>query len=579
MTRRRRKSERTKPTKSTLVKALVDKWTFAELIDFHGGSSSFGECHKELVNWQDIDEREHRRQLVLMPRGHLKTTVATVLDILHSLYVNPNLRIFIGSGNQSLAKAILRECMSNFTDTWLQENVWNNRPHFEGRMIPILDSYGRMQQYKKKRDAVLDEGGDIDGADLDTDECKKVIWRQDLGIQLVRPDKLKEPSVVIGSVQSPSTGFHYDRLYFDDIINFDNYDKPDKIERLDTWRNDMFNVLDDAFFDEDLRDRLYSLSRSKKYRKVFDKHCWVGGDIFVVGTRYFKHDWYKKLIDLEETDEDSSFRTYVRNIYKNGMDNTGGYLWHERWNERIEKQRRMDTSKKNFYAQYLNRIVLSEEQTIPWEKMCTLNPAGLERREGVPRVLYKTSEETLDIMPSMTIDPAATYNENSDYTAIVVGGKDKKGNLYVLDLWCGKEPSVKWVKRAYDMCRKWNIKRIHLETVAFANELKTTFQLLRPNDYPVYVADVKPKSMTTKKERIENGLQPLTENGMVYVQPWMSKLEYVTEQFDFFPSESVKDDVPDAFQMLNEVTKTPAKLKGQEKLCRMPINSRWGGTY
>lgn len=578
--RRRRNSERQPPSKAQLVKALVDKWAFADLIDFHGGSKAFGDCHRELVAWQDSDKREHRRQLILMPRGHLKTTVSTVLDILHSLYVNPNLRIFVGSGNQGLAKAILRECMSNFTDQWLQDNVWNNRPHFSGRMIPILDSYGRIQQYRKRREESLDDGGDIDGEDLDTSDEKKVIWRQDLGIQLVRTDKMKEPSVVIGSVNSPSTGFHYDRLYLDDIINFDNYDKPDKIERLDTWRNDMFNVLDDSFFDEDLKDRLFSCTRSKNYRDIMEGYCHVGGDIFVVGTRYFKHDWYKKLIDQEVEDGDeSSFVTYVRNIYKNFSDNSGGYLWHERWSEKIEKQRRMDTSKKNFYAQYLNKIVISEDQTIPWCKMTTLNPAGIERKEGVPRILYKKKDETLDIMPSCVIDPAATYNEASDYTAIVIGGKDKRGNLYILDLWCGKESSVKWVKRAYDMCRKWGIKRIHLETVSFASELKTTFQLLRPTDYPVYVADYKPKSRITKKERIENGLQPLTENGMIFVQPWMSKLGYVTEQFDFFPSESVKDDVPDAFQMLNDCTKTPSQYKGQENLCRMSINKRWGGTY
>ena len=85
---RRRQVERKVPTKAQMVKALADKWAFADLIGFHGGSKAFGECHRELSAWQDSDEREHRRQLILMPRGHLKTTISTVLDILWSLYVN-----------------------------------------------------------------------------------------------------------------------------------------------------------------------------------------------------------------------------------------------------------------------------------------------------------------------------------------------------------------------------------------------------------------------------------------------------------------------------------------------------------
>lgn len=568
---RRRQTERKAPTKAQLVKALADKWAFADLIGFHGGSQAFGECHRELSTWQDNDNREHRRQLILMPRGHLKTTISTVLDILWSLYINPNLRIFVGSANQSLSRAILREVMSNFTDNWLQVNVWNNRPHIDGRLVPVLDSYGRIERRKQK----TAEGADYDPNELEQEDDKKVIWRQDLGIQLIRPDKLKEPTIVIGSVQSPATGFHYDRLYFDDIINFDNYDKPEKIERLDIWRDDMFNVLDDSWYDEDLYDALCKVSRSENYRAVWRKQCHVGGDVIVVGTRYFKHDWYKQLLEKEGDDEDG-FSTYVRNIYKNTSDKSDGYLWHERWSEKTEHQRRSNTSSKNFNAQFLNKIVVDEEQVIPWCKMKTMNPAGLVRRENTLRVLYETSEERLDIVPHMVIDPAATANKNSDFTVIAVGGKDKHNNLYLFDIWCGKETSSKWIKRAIDMCRKWNIRRLHLETVGFATELKTTFKLLMPSDYPVAVIDYRPKAGGGKKERIENGLQPMMENGKVFVMPWMSRLDYVTEQFDFFPQATMKDDAPDATQMLNEVAKVMSQ-KVTNANEHLNVNSRYGG--
>lgn len=568
---RKRGAERKKPTQQELIKALVDKRTFCDIIEFHGGWARFGECHAEMMDWYDNDRRVHRRNLALIPRGHLKTTVMTVLDILHSLYVNPNLRIYIGSSGFGLSKAILREIMANFSDHWLQENVWNNRPHIEGRLVPVLDSYGRIQRKREKTQA----GGDMELEELDED--KKVIWRADLGIQLLRPDKLKEPTVCIGSAESPQTGFHYDRLYLDDIINFQNYDKPEKIERLDIWRDDLFNVLDDNYFDEELYSALCSCTRNVKYREIFKHYCNVGGDVLVVGTRYFRHDWYKKLIDLE-IDSAEDFKTFVRNIYKNGENNADGYLWHERWSETIEQQRRRSTSIKNFNAQYLNRIVVSADQVIPWSTMTTINPAGMTRRENTLKVLYETSKEKLDITPFCVIDPAATYNTTSDYTAIVVGGKDKHGNLYVFDVWCGKEASTKWIKKCIDMCKKWNIKRVTLETVGFAKELKNTFKMLMPSDYPIAIVDYSPKGRSGKKERIENGLQPLMMNGKLYVMPWVSKLDYITDQFDFFPSETVKDDVPDAFQMLNEISKPPATNFSNANP-HLNVNKTYGGIF
>jgi hypothetical protein len=571
---RRRAEAKKPPTKAILVKALADKWTFADLIDFHGGSNAFGECHRDLVTWQDADNREHRRQMVLMPRGHLKTTVATVLDILHSLYINPNLRIFVGSATQPLAKAILREIMSYFTDKWLQENVWNNRPHIPGRLVPVLDAYGRIQRRAQK----TAEGGDFEVEDFEQD--KKVIWRQDLGIQLIRSDKLKEPTVVIGSTESPATGFHYDRLYLDDILNFDNYDKPDKVERVDTWLYDMFNVLDDAYYDEDLYRTLCSVTRSESYRQEFVRHCHVGGDITVIGTRYFKHDWYGRLLEKElEGVEAGDFTTYVRNIYKNGDDNSDGYLWNERWTPDIETQRRRNTSAKNFYSQYLNKIVVDGTQVIPWSKVNTMNPAGLIRKENNLRILYEVKNERLELTPTMVVDPAATHGERSDYTVMTVGAKDKNNFLYILDIWCGKEPSTKWLNRMFDMCRKWNIHRVHLETVGFATELKTTARLLMPQDYPIAFADYKPKSGNGKKDRIENGLQPMFDTGRVFAMPWLSKLTYLTEQFDFFPAETVKDDAPDTFQMLNEVCKAPKHRLSNDSPTNTRYNTRFGGLY
>jgi predicted phage terminase large subunit-like protein len=533
--------------------------------------SNFGEIHHELADWLFNDERLEKRNLVIMPRGHLKTTIATVGSVLHDIYVNPNIRIYIGSANQSLAKAILREITANLVDPWAQENVWNNRPHFDGRLIPLMDRLGQQRRQVKR----LEESGEYseydDSMPMDGDEQddRKVIWRQD-AIQVIRPYKLKEPTVVIGSCESPATGFHYDKIYFDDIINFENYDKKEKIERLDVWRNDMYSVLDNEYLDEDLLGVLKPLTRSKEYHKVMDRLSHVGGDVTVVGTRYFKHDWYKQIMDDPETE----YRIWWRNIYKNGTDADGGYIWHERWNTDVERKRRKEQSKKHFAAQYLNSVIIDEDQILPWSKINFVHASAIEHHGN--KWTIKVGEEVREVKLHCVVDPAATCNKDSDFTCIVIGGKDKNKNLYVLDLKLLRVPSDKWIHEMYQLLDKYEVQAVTIETVAFAVTLKDAIKGKFGQYHPVAIRDYKPSQASTKKERIESGLDPLMSNGMLYFTNWLGNSAELVDQFNFFPSDTVHDDGLDAIQMLNEVSK-PIIDATMNKQPNYKINTRYGG--
>ena len=583
---RRFVKDRKVPTKQQLIRALADKWYFADMIGFHGGNQAFGQIHKELLDWYDNDESLSKRDLILMPRAHLKTTVITVLDILHSIYVNPNIRIYVGSGNKALAKAIMREVTANLTNPWLQDNVWNNRPHIEGRLIPLMDKLAQKRRnYKREEslqfsewdDSLLDENPE-DGLVSDTiqEANKKIIWTQE-AIQVLRQYDLKEPTLVAGSVESPATGFHYDKLYFDDIINFDNYDKPEKIERLDTWRNDMFSVLDDEYLDEDLLDWLNACSRNKAYRKVFKKLAHVGGDCTVVGTRYFRHDWYKQIIDDKETD----YRIWVRNIYKNGSNNLDGYLWNERWDEKIENRKRRETSKKHFYAQYLNEVIVTEDQILPFDRIQFIHASQIRQKDGSNRISIDLKEgdttRSVEVILHLVVDPAATCNKNSDFTACAVGGKDDKGVLYVVDVRLWRLPADKWIKEMYGLMDKWHLRAAHIETVAFFVTVKDTIKQYFQTFYPISLRDYKPGNQATKKERIETGLEPLLSNGMLYMTTWCASNNELVDQFNFFPAETVKDDGVDTVEMLNEICK-PTRPNSKLLNNQVPFfNRKYGG--
>lgn len=584
---RRYLKERKVPSQRDKVKALVDKWYFMDVIGFHGGTKAFGNIHKELLNWYDSDDRPSKRDIILMPRGHLKTTIVTVLDILYSIYVNPNIRIYIGSANKALGKAILREVKANLVDSWLQENVWNVRPHIEGRLIPLMDKLAQSRRNTRRNssgdfsewdDELLTEEASKPG-DLDDGADKKVMWTQE-AIQVLRPYNLREPTVVVGSVDTPATGFHYDKLYFDDIINFDNYNKPEKIERLDTWRNDMFSVLDDEYWDEDLNDWLNGCSRSKSYREKFKHLSLVGGDCTVVGTRYFRHDWYKQVID----DENTEYRIWLKNIYKNGENPDDGYIWDERWSKSIETKKRKEMSKKHFYAQYLNKVIVTEDQILPFDKIRFLSMNNVVTKDGSNRAVITVKDENgedrvREIVLQAVVDPAVTCNKDSDFTACVIGGKDSDKNLYVLDVKLWKLTPDKWVKEMFKLLSKWNIKSIHLETVGFFVTMKNTIRDKFKEFYPIGIRDYRPSQKSTKKERIESGLEPLMSNGMLYMMGWCKQNTELVDQFNFFPSETVHDDGVDAVQMLNEVTKPTRPTDSKSKVVGKNPNRKYGGYY
>ena len=80
------------------VKALTSLRSFCDLIQFRGGTKAFGKVHLELMDWLSLsNEEKGTRKLVLMPRGHLKSTICSQLYPLWRIYQNPNIRIFIDS--------------------------------------------------------------------------------------------------------------------------------------------------------------------------------------------------------------------------------------------------------------------------------------------------------------------------------------------------------------------------------------------------------------------------------------------------------------------------------------------------
>ena len=537
------------PTKKQKVDALHDFWEFVDLINFQGGRSRFSECHFELMEWYTSLDNYGKRVLVEMPRGHLKSTLLTVATSLWDIYINPNVRIFVGTATKPLAMSFIREIKQYLEDGFLQEHVWNSRPHIPGRLIPVMDKLGAQRRRQ------------IDPSDESEAEDKKIIWRSD-AIQVIRQYTLKEPTLTTGSIGAQVTGYHYDKLRLDDVVTLENSISPSKKERLENWIADLESVLDPEWLDTWLEKRL---PKAAKFQAD------IGGHISVVGTRYANNDWYDQ---IETSAEDLQYHIYKKNIYANGADSSEGYIWPEKWNEQLEAKTRARLTTRRFASQYLNKILADEHSHLQMSYVQYIASTSVDQSpDGGVVVRVPGTDETTSIKLFMAVDPAAATNNWNDYTAMVVGGRDAKNRMFIVDGDMGRWPTSEIIRRMFLLADRWKLRAVHIEQVGGFVHLGGAVRMSMSKYRPIAVLDHKPKG--NKEERILNGLEPMFRNQLIYFPLSLSSRKDILDQFDMFGSTGIHDDFPDAVEALHDIAK-PIAPKTTNYLNKFK-NRKYGG--
>lgn len=551
-------------TKYNKVKALYDYWTFIDLIGFKGGKKAFAPIHHQLgdfvtepemlaksitVNGNYVElEETMTRALILMPRGHLKSTVASVGYALWRIYRNPNIRVVVGTNVKELAWAFIRELRSYLEDEELQRKVWNNRPHINGPLVPELDRSGRRRT-----------GDNTESID------KKVIWSA-TAIQVVRSKKMKEPTVQATSVGSRLTGGHYDLLILDDIVDFKNTATPELIQKVFEWTQDLESVLDPRRVDK---------VNDVETTPFFDV---IGDQIIVLGTRYAKGDFYEYLLNnLDEL----GYKVMIRNIYVNGIDDSEGYLWPERFNKQVITKLRKRLTSRRFASQYLNSIIVSGEQIFDTDNIKYFPATSVDIKVGEVTIMYG-DRPFPKIRPYLVVDPAISDNKKADDTSLTVGGLDQNGELWILEQHHGKFKPLDTAALIKQLVTKWKLQQLWIEQVGgFKAVAYTVKEYLKNQKVIAAIYEWKPGN-NKKKTRIENYLEPFFNSSTIHVTGELKTDETVQNSFMYFPSDVVKDDVPDTWAMLVEVAKPPISEKQKEAQRRAPTrafrNKRYGGT-
>lgn len=431
------------------------------------------------------------------------STVGTILYVLWRIYRNPNIRILVACNLQTLAFSFVRELRSYFENPEL-DSVWNKRPHIDGALLPQLQKRSRDRNFSGETEA----------------EDKKVIWNN-VALQVVRSGRYKEPTVFATSVGTTVTGQHYDLVILDDLIDFRNVESETKKAQVEEWIADVESVLNPpelTFIECAGQMRLTEL---------------IGGEILVNGTRYAVDDYYAQVIEKQE---ELGYQCHIRNVYKNGRDNTEGYLWHEKYNDRVISSLQARLSPRRFSSQYLNAV---------YEKDCALfetRAITVESNESVffadDNCYFRHSNGRVDLLQVIiAADPAFSTSKTSDDASIVVGAKLSDGSLLVIDAALDRMTATEFVSFVITFAQRYRTLRLYTEANGVGMLVPDLFAV-----NPAAVVDGKRVIVNshyeqrTKESKIQGVLELPINTGRVRVCQRVRENQRIWKQMQNFPA-------------------------------------------
>jgi len=183
--------------KKTLV--LKSFWEFCvEVLEY----KNLEPFHLELCNF--IQDNKTSKRLVLLPRGHLKSTIVTVAYALWRLAQDPSLRILIANATAPMAEAFLRQV--------------KNHMQYNKKFIELFGDYAKSAEKWS------------DGA---------------IRLSQIRSFESKENSIIAFGIGGSLVSQHYDIMIFDDLVNRENIHTPDRIQDVLTFYKDAQDLVDD----------------------------------------------------------------------------------------------------------------------------------------------------------------------------------------------------------------------------------------------------------------------------------------------------------------------------------------------
>lgn len=444
-----------------------------------------------------------RKKALLLPRGHLKTSIVTIGYTIQAILRDANVRILIGNGVWDMSRTFLSEI----------------KAQLEGSQLKYL--YGEFESAK---------------------------WNADEIIVRQRTKALKEPTIKTTGVEAEQTGGHYDLILLDDLTGLQNSQTAEQREKTKRFRRSMINLLEPGGLLIEIGTRWHLddtfadiFEKETKYYDVMVRKIVEDGKL--IFPRHFskrfdeqKKDWMTKYAvinekserigEIESNDEKGALNIaqvrYGKGIRVEFAGDAGcmDYVDHLKASMPLDE----------YSAQYLNEPFSSENQLFK------------------PEMFQYWYQRPKDLFIGMAIDLAISEAKTADETAMTVVGMDKDWKLYILDYIKGRWRPSEVVDRIFEMRDKWKPTAIGMETNGFQRTLKLSCEEeMRKRRTYFPIDEIRTGPDRTKNERIKT-LEPFYRNGSVFHANWMRGKD-LEIQLQTFPK-GKRDDIIDSVAMV-----------------------------
>ncbi len=411
------------------------------------------EVHLPLCNF--LQSPYPLKKLIELPRGFLKTTIASVYYPIWRSLDEPSIRILIVQNTFDNAAKRVHEIRSIFEKHELFRALYPE-------LIPNFNS-------------------------------KSVRWSDECA-EINRPITYPEGTFEAAGIGTKLTSRHFNIICEDDTVT---------AETSDLSEDEIAPNMEDVAKAIGWHKMATNLSIDYK---TFER--------IVIGTRWFQED----MINYVKTKE-PGYAKYFMTV----LDDKGEPVYPLRFSEAVLEEKKIDMGTYMYATQMM------------------LDPTPLEKMIFKPywTRYYNTAPTTKNIL---CIDPAIGESKQHCDSAFVVAGGADNGLIYILETMSGQYNLTEQVKLTFALIRKYEIKKLVVETIAYQEALAQAIALERDRvddkgvkvneDVHFSIVREVPGGRDSKDARIKSMI-PYIEGGKVLFTKDMKKLEKQLREYPY----------------------------------------------
>lgn len=300
-------------------------------------------------------------------------------------------------------------------------------------------------------------------------------------------------------------------------------------------------IVDDIETEDQAKSELERASLREWFYKTLMNRPAPGGRIFMIGSIS------SKLAFLNEFLTEESKQVWETRVYRTTQCHS---IWDAKWSD-------SDLAKKKVeLAPFPGIYEALYESDVTQIQKYTFQKDWLRFYDELPKEKFPLF---------VTVDPAIGEGIHNDYTAIIVGGMDTNGILWIADVIKQRfnVEALELFGALFQIYDRYKPVKIGIESVAFQKFLKVFFEseCRRIGKYPLIV-ELKHDTPTTKQARISS-LAPLFQSGRV-----MLKRDFygLLSEYDAYPEVEHDDCIAEGSMILTD--------KGQVKIEEIRVGDK-----